>query len=73
MELSSQEFVQEDLLVIMFQKVLTRITLFGALFLGFIAVLPIIMQNITGINTIVLGGTALLIVVSVGARYNQES
>lgn len=46
-------------------KVLTRITLFGALFLGFIAVLPIIMQNITGINTIALGGTALLIVVSV--------
>ncbi|MEK7564241.1 MAG: preprotein translocase subunit SecY [Patescibacteria group bacterium] len=46
-------------------KVLTRITLLGALFLGFIAVLPIIMQHATGITTIALGGTSILIVVSV--------
>lgn len=46
-------------------KVLTRITLLGAVFLGFIAVLPLIMQRATGITTIALGGTALLIVVSV--------
>lgn len=46
-------------------KVVTRITLPGALFLGGIAVLPIIMQGITGINTLAIGGTALLIVVSV--------
>jgi preprotein translocase subunit SecY len=46
-------------------KVITRITLVGALFLGLIAVLPIIMQSITGITTLALGGTALLIVVSV--------
>lgn len=46
-------------------KVLTRITLFGALFLGFIAVLPIIAQNLSGITTVALGGTSLLIVVSV--------
>ncbi|OGI64239.1 preprotein translocase subunit SecY, partial [Candidatus Nomurabacteria bacterium RIFCSPHIGHO2_01_FULL_40_20] len=46
-------------------KVLTRITLLGAVFLGFIAVLPIIMQSVTGIATLALGGTALLIVVSV--------
>ncbi len=46
-------------------KVLGRITLLGALFLGFIAVLPIIMQSITGITALALGGTALLIVVSV--------
>lgn len=46
-------------------KVITRITLVGALFLGVIAVLPIIMQSITGIQTLALGGTALLIVVSV--------
>jgi preprotein translocase subunit SecY len=38
----------------------------GALFLALIAVLPIIMQSITGITTsLALGGTALLIVVSV--------
>lgn len=46
-------------------KILTRITLFGALFLGFIAVLPLIMQAISGITSVAIGGTALLIVVSV--------
>ncbi len=46
-------------------KILTRITMMGALFLGFIAVLPLIMRGITGITAIALGGTALLIVVSV--------
>jgi len=46
-------------------KVLTRITLFGAVFLGFIAVLPLIMQAASGITALALGGTALLIVVSV--------
>ncbi len=46
-------------------KVLTRITLLGASFLGFIAVLPLIMQHVTGITSIALGGTSLLIVVSV--------
>lgn len=46
-------------------KVLGRITLLGALFLGFIAVLPIIMQHVTGITSLALGGTSILIVVSV--------
>ncbi len=46
-------------------KVLTRITLVGALFLGVVAVLPLIMKAITGIATLAIGGTALLIVVSV--------
>lgn len=46
-------------------KIITRITLVGALFLGLIAVLPIIMQSLTGIQTLAIGGTALLIVVSV--------
>ena len=46
-------------------KVLTRITLIGALFLGVVAVLPLIMQAITGIAALAIGGTALLIVVSV--------
>ena len=46
-------------------KVLSRITLLGAVFLGFIAVLPLIMRSLTGITAIALGGTALLIVVSV--------
>jgi preprotein translocase subunit SecY len=46
-------------------RVLTRITLVGALFLGFVAVLPLIMQSVTKISSLALGGTALLIVVSV--------
>ena len=46
-------------------KVLTRITLVGALFLGVIAVLPLIMKSLTGISSLAIGGTALLIVVSV--------
>ena len=46
-------------------KVLNRITLLGAVFLGIIAILPLIVRMITGITAIALGGTALLIVVSV--------
>lgn len=46
-------------------KILNRITLLGAIFLGFIAILPLVMRAVTGISAIALGGTALLIVVSV--------
>ncbi|KKT01160.1 MAG: Protein translocase subunit SecY [Candidatus Nomurabacteria bacterium GW2011_GWA2_43_15] len=46
-------------------KVLSRITLLGAVFLGFIAILPLIMQQLTGIASLALGGTSILIVVSV--------
>ena len=45
--------------------VLNRITLTGALFLGLIAVLPLVVQGFTGLTTMTIGGTALLIVVSV--------
>jgi preprotein translocase subunit SecY len=46
-------------------KILTRITFVGALFLGAIAVLPLIMQSITASSSLAIGGTAVLIVVSV--------
>jgi preprotein translocase subunit SecY len=46
-------------------NIITRITLVGALFLGALAVLPLILRGITGITAITIGGTALLIVVSV--------
>ncbi len=46
-------------------NLITRLTLVGALFLGFIAVFPVGMQVITGITTLAIGGTALLIVVNV--------
>ncbi len=42
-----------------------RILLAGALFLGIIAVLPLILRGFTGMTTLVIGGTSLLIVVSV--------
>lgn len=46
-------------------RILTRLTLVGALFLGAIAVLPLILRAVTGIQALAIGGTALLIVVSV--------
>ncbi len=45
--------------------VLARVTLFGAVFLGLVAVLPVAVQAITGLTAIQVGGTSLLIVVSV--------
>ena len=46
-------------------KVLNRITLVGAVFLGFIAVLPSLLQNVIGLSNLAVGGTGILIVVSV--------
>jgi len=45
--------------------ILTRITLAGAVFLGLVAVLPSLAQGMTGIATLTIGGTGVLIVVSV--------
>lgn len=45
--------------------ILHRTTLVGAMFLGAVAVLPFIMQSITHIGALAIGGTGLLIVVSV--------
>ncbi len=46
-------------------KIISRITFWGAIFLGIIAVLPNILHIITGIAVLTIGGTAILIVVSV--------
>ena len=46
-------------------NIISRITLTGALFLGIIAILPLIIKGLTGIAALTIGGTALLIVVSV--------
>jgi preprotein translocase subunit SecY len=45
--------------------VLSRITFFGAVFLGVVAVLPVVIQAMTGLTAIQVGGTSLLIVISV--------
>lgn len=42
-----------------------KIILVGALFLGLIAVLPLVMRYFTGVQAFAIGGTSLLIVVSV--------
>ena len=46
-------------------NVMNRITLPGSLFLGTIAVVPFIIQGLTGVTAVLVGGTALLIVVTV--------
>lgn len=45
--------------------VVTRITLVGSLFLGLVAVLPLIMRTTTGVTAFAIGGTSILITVSV--------
>ena len=46
-------------------NITSRITFVGAIFLGLIAIVPLILKQVTGITAIAVGGTALLIVVSV--------
>lgn len=48
-----------------FKDTVFRLTFFGGLFLGFIAVLPYIFQYITGVQYLSIGGTSILIIVSV--------
>lgn len=56
----------------MISRVVHRTTLFGALFLGVIAILPNITQMFTGIKVLTIGGTALLIVVSVALETMKQ-
>ena len=46
-------------------RIITRTTFFGAIFLGLIAILPSVGAALTGVNAFTLGGTGILIVVSV--------
>ncbi len=46
-------------------KVLGKITLFGAIYLSIIAIAPIVTQNIIGVQNLAIGGTSIIIVVSV--------
>lgn len=47
------------------QGILSKVTLAGAVFLGLIAVLPSLFQNVAGFQNMAIGGTGILIVVSV--------
>ena len=46
-------------------KVLNKITLFGAIYLSVIAILPIVTGNIIGVQSLAIGGTSVIIVVGV--------
>ena len=47
------------------QKVIHKIVLFGSLYLGVVAILPIIISNISGYASLAIGGTSVIIVVGV--------
>lgn len=49
-----------------------RITFFGAIFLGIVAILPNIVQIFSGVRSFTIGGTALLIVVSVALEIARQ-
>jgi preprotein translocase subunit SecY len=55
-----------------FAKTVNRVTFFGAIFLGFIAILPIIVQAFTGVAVLTVSGTALLIVVAVALETMRQ-
>lgn len=47
------------------QSIILKLTSVGALFLGVIAIIPAIISGLTGLNNFAIGGTSILIVVSV--------
>lgn len=47
------------------QYLINRVIIIGSVFLGLIAISPSVVQKITGITTLTIGGTSVLIVVSV--------
>lgn len=53
-------------------KIMNRVTLSGASFLGLIAVLPFIVQGFTNMSSVSVGGTGLLIVVAVVIEIIQQ-
>lgn len=57
---------------LLISKVVHRTTFFGALFLGIVAILPHATQIVTGIQSLTIGGTALLIVVSVALEVMKQ-
>jgi len=53
-------------------RIMTRLVFSGALFLAAIAILPLILQAVTGMQSLALGGTGLLIVVSVAVDIAKQ-
>jgi preprotein translocase subunit SecY len=53
-------------------KTMTRLVFVGALFLGLIAIMPLVLRAFTGTQSLVIGGTSLLIVVSVAIETAKQ-
>ncbi len=55
-----------------FSSVMNHITLWGAVGLGLVAILPIAVQELTGVATLTISGTAILIVVAVALETMRQ-
>lgn len=53
-------------------KILNRITMVGAIFLGLVAIMPSFFQNAMGVSNLAIGGTGILIVVSVVLELTRD-
>ena len=54
------------------KKVINRLTLFGAIALGLIAIMPFIVERFTGTTSLTIGGTSLLIIVAVALETMKQ-
>lgn len=53
-------------------RVLSRLTMFGAIYLGIVAILPIITGNLTSYSAMAIGGTSVIIVVGVALEFVKQ-
>ena len=53
-------------------KILSKITLIGALFLAFIAIVPLIFASATGMSGMMMGGTSIIILVGVALETMKQ-
>ena len=53
------------------KKVLNKVTLFGAIYLGVVAILPLLIGKIVGNSALSIGGTSVIIVVGVALETVQ--
>ena len=54
------------------KKVLNKVVLFGAIYLGIVAILPLIIGKIVNIPALSMGGTSVIIVVGVALETVQS-
>ena len=53
------------------KKVLNKVTLFGAIYLGIVAILPLIIGKVVNVSALSIGGTSVIIVVGVALETVQ--